>query len=133
MLDNTLAHDVVWKTCKWLCAHDVRCSALYELDHLTCQEPSLTILVTNGYDRSCIGGKLLDMGRSLKTLTLFKSIPCRFSEGFQNLYNSVADYGSFLGLAKELIVVIVVVEAVHEEVQEIWHNSLCSLCFQQVN
>ena len=73
------------------------------------------------------------MGRSLKTLTLFKSIPCRFSEGFQNLYNSVADYGSFLGLAKELIVVIVVVEAVHEEVQEIWHNSLSSLSLQQVN
>lgn len=133
MLDNTLAHDVVWKTCKWLCAHDVRSTALYELYHLTCKEPSLTVLVTNGYDWSCIGSKLFDMGRSLESLTLFKSIPCRFSEGFQNLYNSVADYGSLLGLAKELIVVIVVLEAVHEEVQEIWHNSLCSLCFQQVN
>jgi hypothetical protein len=52
------------------------------------------------------------MGRSLESLTLFKSIPCRFSEGFQNLYNSVADYGSLLGLAKELIVVIVVVAVV---------------------
>ena len=80
MLDNALTHDVVWKACKWLCAHDVRSSALYELDHLTCQEPSLTILVTNGYDRSCIGGKLFDMGRSLESLTLFKSLPCRLSE-----------------------------------------------------
>ena len=99
MLDNTLAHDVVWKTCKWLCAHDVRSTALYELYHLTCKEPSLAVLVSYGYDWSCIGGKLFDMGRSLESLTLFKSIPCRFSEGFQNLYNSVADYGSLLGLA----------------------------------
>ena len=50
MLDNTLAHDVVWKTCKWLCAHDVRSTALYELYHLTCKEPSLAVLVSYGYD-----------------------------------------------------------------------------------
>ena len=73
------------------------------------------------------------MGRSLKTLTLFKSFPCRLSEGFKNLDDSVADHGSLLGFAKELVVVVVVVEAVHEEVKEIRHNSLSSLCLKQVN
>ena len=73
------------------------------------------------------------MSWGLETLTFLKCIPSRFSERFQNLYNSVADYGTFLGLSKELIVVIVVVETVHEEVQKIRHNSLGSLCLKQVN
>ena len=73
------------------------------------------------------------MGRSLESLTLFKSLPCRLSERFQNLYNSVADYGTFLGLAKELVVIVVVVEAVHKEVQKIRHNCLCTFCLEQVN
>ena len=80
MLDNTLTNDMVRQTCKWLSTYDVRSSALYELDHLTCQEPSLTVLVSYGYDWSCIGSKLFDMGRSLESLTLFKSLPCRLSE-----------------------------------------------------
>ena len=113
MLDNTLAYDMVRQTCKWLSAHDVRGTALYELDHLACKEPSLTILVSYGYDRPCILGKFFNMSWGLETLTLLKCIPSRFSERLQNLYNSVADYGALLGLAEELLVVIVVVEAVH--------------------
>ena len=55
-LDNALTYHVVRQAAEGLGTYDVRYAFLDQFHHLTGQEPSLTGLVADGYDRFRIGG-----------------------------------------------------------------------------
>ena len=81
--DNTLTNNVVWQTCKWLCADNIGCSLVDEFDHFTGQEPAFTSLVSDG--NNMFGGfcGILDVGSRFKMFTLCKFITCIFSKPFK--------------------------------------------------
>ena len=69
-LDYTLSNYMVWKAGKRLGTNDVWRSAVDQLDHLTCQEPSFTCLVSDGYERFCVGCQVFDVCRRIETFAL---------------------------------------------------------------
>ena len=71
--DNTLSNHMVWKAGKRLGTNDVWRSAVDQLDHLTCQEPSFTCLVSDGYERFCVGCQVFDVCGGSKRLLLASS------------------------------------------------------------
>lgn len=79
-LDNALTYHVVRQAAEGLGTYDVRYAFLDQFHHLTGQEPSLTGLVADGYDRFRIGDDLVNAGRRIKMLTFFKSLHGRAAE-----------------------------------------------------
>ena len=68
-LDNALTYHVVRQAAEGLGTYDVRYAFLDQFHHLTGQEPSLTGLVADGYDRFRIGDDLVNAGRRIKAFT----------------------------------------------------------------
>ena len=70
--DDTFAYNMIGQTAKGLCTHNIRRSAVDQLHHLSGQEPALSGLVADGYNRGGHFSQVCDVGRWGKMSALGK-------------------------------------------------------------
>ena len=83
LFDDAFSYHMVGQTAEGLGTHDVRCAAVDQLQHFSCQEPSLTGLVTQGNDVFCHGSGVLDPCRRREVTALLKLFAGRVPHLFQ--------------------------------------------------
>ena len=74
-LDNTFANDMIRQAAKWLCTYDVWCIVVNQLQHFTCQEPTLTGLIADEIQlvqKPFLPYRRILAGRSQKCLLAFQ-------------------------------------------------------------
>ena len=103
-----------------------------QFHHLTCQEPSLTCLVSGGNDRRCHFCQTSDISRRCKMAALCKSFACRLSHPF-DCFDSPVCHGC-LGLLESKIfyLKVLIIEAVAHEIDQIRYNCLSAFRFQKL-
>ncbi len=104
-----------------------------QLQHLSCEEPSLTRLVAQGYDGLGIFCQALDVGGRVKVLALCKLFRRRFAEHLQDFDAQVAEAGCGFFHAQLFRLEIAVVKAVEQEVCQVRNDGFGAFRFQQVH
>ena len=115
LLDDTFADHVIRQTAEGLCADNVRGTAMYQLQHLSGQEPALTGLIAKRHNILRHIGGILDSRRRNEMTALLKFLPGGKTDLFQEPDTQITQLRSLFAHSKHLCLEIGVVEAVEEE------------------
>ena len=117
---------------KRLDADDIVNVAVDQLHHLTCQEPSLTCLVTAGNNRRSILRQIPYISRRIKVFALLELCNCRAPQPVDQLNARISEHRRALLESKVLYLEIRIVEAIAEEIDQIRHNRLGAFAFEKL-
>ena len=131
LFDHAFSYDMVRQAAKGLCADDVVDSAVDQFQHFTGEEPAFTGLVSKRNDIFGIVGKVFDVCRRCEMTAGTEFFCSGFAELFHQFDSHVCNGGRRFFHTQFFCLEIAVVEAVKQEVNEIRHNSLCTLGFQK--